>query len=69
MVLWFGIFLFCFAYDAPLWTIIGPLWTTFLLLFVSGLPFLEASADKKYGTDEDYLRYKNETSILIPWFK
>jgi len=69
IVLWFGIFLFCFAYDAPLWTIIGPLWTTFLLLFVSGLPFLEASANKKYGTDEGYLRYKNETSILIPWFK
>ena len=69
ILLWFGIFIFCFAYDSPLWTIIGPLWTTFLLLFVSGLPFLEASADKKYGTDEGYLRYKNETSILIPWFK
>ena len=69
ILLWFGIFIFCFAYDAPLWTIIGPLWTTFLLLFVSGLPFLEASADKKYGTDEGYLRYKNETSILIPWVK
>ena len=69
ILLWFGIFIFCFAYDVPLWTVIGPLWTTFLLLFVSGLPFLEASADKKYGTDEDYLKYKSETSILIPWFK
>ena len=69
ILLWFGIFIFCFAYDVPLWTIIGPLWTTFLLLFVSGLPFLEASADKKYGTDKEYLKYKNETSILVPWFK
>jgi len=69
IVLWFAIFIFCFAYGVPLWTIIGPLWTTFLLLFVSGLPFLEASADKKYGEDEEYLRYKNETSILVPWFK
>ncbi len=69
ILLWFGIFIFCFSYDVPLWTIMGPLWTTFLLVFVSGLPFLEASADKKYGEDKEYLRYKNETSILIPWFK
>ncbi len=69
ILLWFGIFIFCYAYDVPQWTIIGPLWTTFLLVFVSGLPFLEASADKKYGTDEEYLRYKKETSILVPWFK
>ena len=68
IVLWFGIFVFCFTYGAPLWTIIGPLWTTFLLVFVSGLPFLEASADKKYGNDPEYLKYKDNTSILIPWF-
>ena len=69
IVLWFGIFVFCFTYGVPLWTIIGPLWTTFLLVFVSGLPFLEASADKKYKDNPDYLKYKSETSILIPWFK
>ena len=68
LVLWFGIFIFCCNYGAPLWTIIGPLWTAFLLIFVSGLPFLEASADKKYGEDPEYLQYKSNTSILIPWF-
>jgi len=66
IMLWFGIFIFCFNYGVPLWTIIGPLWTGFLLLFVSGLPFLEASADKKYGNDPEYIKYKNKTSILIP---
>jgi len=66
IVLWFGIFIFCYNYSVPLWTVIGPLWTTFLLLFVSGIPFLEASADKKYGNDPDYIKYKKETSILIP---
>jgi len=69
IMLWFGIFIFCHAYGVPLWTIIGPLWTTFLLIFVSGLPLLEASSDKKYGDDPQYLKYKSETSILIPWFK
>ena len=68
ILLWFGIFVFCFSYEVPLWTIIGPLWTTFLLLFVSGIPLLEASADKKYGNDSEYLRYKSNTSVLIPWF-
>ena len=68
ILLWFGIFVFCYGYDVPLWTIIGPLWTTFLLLFVSGIPLLEASADKKYGDDSEYLQYKSNTSILIPWF-
>jgi len=66
IMLWFGIFIFCYNYSVPLWTIIGPLWTTFLLLFVSGIPFLEASADKKYRNDPDYIKYKKETSILIP---
>ncbi len=68
IVLWFGIFIFCYTYGAPLWTIIGPLWTAFLLIFVSGLPFLEASADKKYAEYPEYLQYKSNTSILIPWF-
>ena len=68
IVLWFGIFIFCYTYGAPIWTIMGPLWTAFLLIFVSGLPFLEASADKKYGEDPEYLQYKSNTSILIPWF-
>lgn len=69
ILLWFGVFIFCYTYGVPLWTIIGPLWTTFLLLFVSGIPFLEASADKKYGEDAEYLKYKAETAILIPRFK
>ncbi len=68
ILLWFGIFVFCYGYGVPLWTIIGPLWTTFLLLFVSGIPLLEASADKKYGEDSEYLQYKSNTSVLIPWF-
>ena len=68
ILLWFGIFVFCYSYEVPLWTVIGPLWTTFLLLFVSGIPLLEAYADKKYGNDSEYLQYKSNTSVLIPWF-
>lgn len=45
---------------------LGPLLITSLLLFVTGVPVLEKSADRKYGDREDYLAYKRETSVLIP---
>jgi steroid 5-alpha reductase family enzyme len=40
---------------------------TVLLLFVSGIPLLEQSADRKYGNDPAYQEYKNRTSLFIPW--
>jgi len=45
---------------------ISPLFITVLLLFVSGIPLLEKSADKKWGDQEDYQHYKATTSVLIP---
>ena len=46
--------------------VIGPLFITAILLFLSGLPLLEKSGDKKYGEQEEYVRYKRGTSILVP---
>lgn len=52
-------------------TILGPLFLTLLLMFVSGLPLSERpGAKKRYekGTNwEAYARYLNRTSILIPF--
>ncbi|KAI9101516.1 hypothetical protein K1719_023760 [Acacia pycnantha] len=68
ILLWWGIF----VGSAPVlhgaeWLVIfGPVFLTLLLLFVSGLPLLEESADKKYGNVEAYLIYKRRTSPLIP---
>ncbi|KDO16920.1 hypothetical protein SPRG_17453, partial [Saprolegnia parasitica CBS 223.65] len=39
-----------------------------LLVFVSGIPILEAKADAKWGAEPSYQQYKQRTSILIPWF-
>ena len=36
------------------------------LLFVSGIPFVEAQALRSRG--EDYREYQRSTSMLIPWF-
>jgi steroid 5-alpha reductase family enzyme len=46
--------------------VIGPLFITLLLLFVSGIPLLERSADEKHGDDPAYRDYKRRTSILVP---
>ncbi len=45
---------------------LGPLHITLLLLFVSGIPLLEKSADKKWGGDEAYREYKAGTPLLVP---
>lgn len=63
-VLWFGIYLVCLANTAPVWTIIGPLTLTFLLVRVSGIPLLE----KKYKGNAEFETYQKRTSSFIPWF-
>jgi steroid 5-alpha reductase family enzyme len=47
-------------------TVLGPLAITLLLLFVSGIPLLEQSADRRYGDNSAYLDYKRRTSLFIP---
>ncbi|MBU1126855.1 DUF1295 domain-containing protein [Patescibacteria group bacterium] len=47
-------------------TIFGPIFITFILLFVSGMPSLERRYDKKYANNKKYQEYKKRTSILIP---
>ena len=45
-------------------TLISPIFTYILLVYVSGVRMLEARADKKWGDDEDYIKYKSETPVL-----
>jgi steroid 5-alpha reductase family enzyme len=69
IVLWMGIAIL----SLPLlsgWqflTLVSPVFVYLLLTKISGLPFLEEKAEKKWGNDEDYLEYKNNTPILIPY--
>jgi hypothetical protein len=59
------------AYKALYATILGPFFLTILLMFVSGLTLQERpGAKKRYEKDnhwEEYSRYLNRTSILIPF--
>ena len=70
MTLWWGLFIMIIPYlvGLSLLTILGPIFITFILLFVSGIPLLEKRYDKKYANDKEYQNYKKSTSKLIPWF-
>lgn len=61
---WWGIFVIALSCGASLLTIISPITITLLLLFVSGVPMLERSMQKKPGYEE----YARRTSIFLPWF-
>ncbi|WP_424464324.1 DUF1295 domain-containing protein [Pseudoclavibacter helvolus] len=46
--------------------LISPIFVTLLLTRVSGVPLLEAKADKKWGGQADYEDYKRRTPVLLP---
>lgn len=68
ILVWLGLFLYAIPvlHDAAFLVAAGPLFITLLLLFVSGIPPLEQSAEEKYGDDPAYRAYKRETSVLVP---
>ena len=45
----------------------GPLFITLMLLFVSGVPVLEKSWEKKWGEDPEFQEYMEYTRLLVPW--
>jgi steroid 5-alpha reductase family enzyme len=47
-------------------TLISPLFVALLITRVSGVPMLEERADQKWGGQEDYEEYKENTPVLIP---
>lgn len=46
--------------------LISPIFVALLLTKGSGVPLLEAKADKKWGGEADYEDYKKNTPVLIP---
>jgi steroid 5-alpha reductase family enzyme len=68
VVLWWGLFILALPSlsGKTMFAAAGPVFITLLLLFVSGVPLLEKSADEKYGKDPAYQAYKRRTSIFVP---
>jgi len=70
MVLWFGIWMSSIS-SLPNRGLNGialasPLFVTFLLCKVSGVPLLEEAADAKWGNLRGYQEYKQGTRLLLP---
>ena len=71
ITLWLGIAFIAFPVlqGWQLLTLISPIFVYILLTRISGVTMLERRADKKWGDDPEYQRYKETTSSLIPMFK
>ncbi|MDA8861864.1 DUF1295 domain-containing protein [Gammaproteobacteria bacterium] len=67
IVLWAGIAVMSFSslHGLQYLTLISPVFTYLLLVYVSGVRMLEARADKKWGQNEEYVKYKSKTSVLM----
>jgi steroid 5-alpha reductase family enzyme len=69
ITLWVGVALIAFPVLQG-WqyvTLISPVFVALLLIKISGIPMLEEKADKKWGGQEDYEKYKKSTPALLPW--
>ena len=69
LLCWWGVFVYVAgSFTGWQWAgVIGPLTLTYLLLNVTGIPTLEASARKKWGANADYQAYVRRTSRLMLW--
>ncbi|WWC87619.1 uncharacterized protein L201_002509 [Kwoniella dendrophila CBS 6074] len=47
-------------------TAVSPIFTYILLRYASGVPPLEESAEKKFGDNADWKRYRDNTSLFVP---
>ena len=67
IVLWAGIAVMSFSSLQGLQylTLISPIFTYFLLVYVSGVRMLEARGDIKWGDNPDYQDYKKKTPTLF----
>lgn len=68
MLVWWGVFIIVIpTLDGPTWlTICSPLYISFLLLFVTGIPTVSKIHEQKYGANPKYQEYKRNTRLLIP---
>lgn len=69
ILIWCGLFLPASnVLEGKEWlSIISPMFVSYLLTKVSGIPILEKYADQKWGALSEYQKYKQNTAKLIPF--
>ncbi|NNC91450.1 MAG: DUF1295 domain-containing protein [Acidimicrobiia bacterium] len=68
IVLWTGIAIIALpVLSGWRWvTLISPVFVALLLARVSGIPMLEARAEKRWGAEEEFRTYTRNTPVLVP---
>ncbi|MDY0097087.1 MAG: DUF1295 domain-containing protein [Candidatus Dojkabacteria bacterium] len=68
IMMWVGLFIYVSFYlnDLAILTVISPIYITYLLIGVSGIPTLEKAYEKIYEGNRDYAKYKENTGKLFP---
>ena len=69
MLVWSGLYIFALPSlngMAKIAAAISPLFIIGIIMFVTGVPILEKTADEKWGDDPKYQSYKKRTSVLVP---
>jgi steroid 5-alpha reductase family enzyme len=69
MMVWIGVYMMCYPTligQHKWWALISPVYIIVLLLFISGIPMLEKSADARWGKDKAYKAYKQRVPVLLP---
>lgn len=61
--MWWGIAIIVLPLEYGFWGLLSALFMNFLLVKVSGVPFL----DKRYANNAQYQLYKSSTNRFIPW--
>ena len=59
---WWGLFIIALSVPLGVWSVIGPITITYLILKVSGIPMLE----KKMELNPAFAEYKRRVSMFIP---
>ena len=69
ILLWIGVFVAASAQlQGVAWlSVLSPVFVAALLIAGSGIPLLEAQADKRWSDDPEYSAYKARTPVLIPF--
>uniref|UniRef100_A0A6B2LDU6 Uncharacterized protein n=1 Tax=Arcella intermedia TaxID=1963864 RepID=A0A6B2LDU6_9EUKA len=69
LLLWFALYMICCSSfeGAEYATVVGPVYLTLIIMFLSGIPKLEKDLDERFGEDEGYKSYKRRTAVLIPF--
>lgn len=71
ITLWTGVALISFPTLSGLQylSLSSPIFILILLVYISGIPLLERSANERWGKLQEYQDYKNRTPVLIPFLR